>query len=120
MNSIVRHVAQILGFKSDEELEKLYKQTAWHFEQKTKAQVTTYLCQVIDGFRWDQRCICVKLLMGSDGISAVFLSSYRCVQMGSALYLCQVIDGFRWDQRCICVKLSMGSDGISAVFVSSY
>jgi len=42
VNSIVRHVAEILGFKTDEDLEALYKKTAWHFEQKSKKQGTAY------------------------------------------------------------------------------
>jgi len=42
VNSIVRHVAEILGFKTDEELESLYRKTAWHFEQKSKKQGTAY------------------------------------------------------------------------------
>jgi len=42
VNSIVRHVAQILGLKTDEELEDLYTKTAWHFEQKTKVQGSAY------------------------------------------------------------------------------
>jgi translation initiation factor 2 subunit 1 len=42
VNSIVRHVAEILGYKTDEELEDLYKKTAWHFEQKSKKQGSAY------------------------------------------------------------------------------
>jgi len=42
VNSIVRHVAEILGFKSNEELEDLYKKTAWYFETKSKKQGTAY------------------------------------------------------------------------------
>jgi len=42
VNSIVRHVAQILGYKTDEELEDLYNKTAWHFERKTKIQGSAY------------------------------------------------------------------------------
>jgi len=42
VNSIVRHVAQILGYKTDEELEELYRKTAWHFEKKTKIQGSAY------------------------------------------------------------------------------
>eukprot|EP00088_Acartia_fossae_P009105 TRINITY_DN1439_c0_g1_i1.p1 TRINITY_DN1439_c0_g1~~TRINITY_DN1439_c0_g1_i1.p1 ORF type:complete len:336 (+),score=126.74 TRINITY_DN1439_c0_g1_i1:57-1064(+) len=42
VNSILRHVAQILGYKSDEELEELYNKTAWHFERKTKQQGSAY------------------------------------------------------------------------------
>ena len=42
VNSIVRHVAEILGFKSNDELEALYKKTAWYFEAKCKKQGTAY------------------------------------------------------------------------------
>jgi len=42
VNSIVRHVAQILGYKTEEELEELYAKTAWHFEKKTKVQGSAY------------------------------------------------------------------------------
>jgi len=34
VNSILRHVAEILEFKTDEELEDLYEKTAWHFDAK--------------------------------------------------------------------------------------
>jgi len=42
VNSILRHVAQILNLKSDSELEDLYQKTAWHFERKTKQQGSAY------------------------------------------------------------------------------
>merc|ERR1712130_153818 len=42
VNSIVRHVAEILGFKSNDKLEALYKKTAWYFETKSKKQGTAY------------------------------------------------------------------------------
>merc|ERR1711981_858088 len=42
VNSILRHVAQILGFKSNEELEELYVKTAWYFEAKTKKKGSSY------------------------------------------------------------------------------
>ena len=42
VNSILRHVANILGYKSNEELEELYKQTAWRFEAKTKKRGSSY------------------------------------------------------------------------------
>lgn len=42
VNSILRHVANILGYKSSEELEELYKKTAWHFEAKTKKRGSSY------------------------------------------------------------------------------
>merc|ERR1712241_620604 len=42
VNSILRHVAQIMEFKSNEQLEDLYRQTAWHFEAKTKKKGSSY------------------------------------------------------------------------------
>jgi len=42
VNSILRHVATILDFKSSEELEDLYRKTAWHFEAKTKKKGSSY------------------------------------------------------------------------------
>ena len=42
MNSIVRHVAEILGLKTNEELEDLYKKTAWYFETRAKKQGSAY------------------------------------------------------------------------------
>ncbi|XP_076625032.1 eukaryotic translation initiation factor 2 subunit alpha [Colletes latitarsis] len=38
VNSILRHVAELLHFDSDDQLEKLYQKTAWHFEEKYKKQ----------------------------------------------------------------------------------
>nr|CAG4638592.1 EOG090X09RW [Cyclestheria hislopi] len=42
VNSILRHVAGLLEYKTDEELEELYKKTAWHFEEKFKKQASSY------------------------------------------------------------------------------
>ena len=42
VNSILRHVAQIQGFKSNEELEDLYRKTAWRFEGKNKKKGSSY------------------------------------------------------------------------------
>lgn len=42
VNSILRHVASILGYKTNEELEALYQKTAWHFEAKTKKKGSSY------------------------------------------------------------------------------
>ncbi|CAH1364572.1 hypothetical protein MTP99_000942 [Tenebrio molitor] len=36
VNSILRHVAELLKFESDEQLEELYQKTAWYFEEKYK------------------------------------------------------------------------------------
>jgi translation initiation factor 2 subunit 1 len=38
VNFILRHVADLLNYKTDEELEDLYKKTAWYFEEKFKKQ----------------------------------------------------------------------------------
>ena len=42
VNSILRHVAELLKYQSDEELEELYKKTAWRFEEKFKKQSSSY------------------------------------------------------------------------------
>jgi len=42
VNSILRHVAQIMEFKTNEQLDDLYKQTAWYFEAKTKKKGSSY------------------------------------------------------------------------------
>ncbi|XP_066154649.1 eukaryotic translation initiation factor 2 subunit 1 isoform X2 [Euwallacea fornicatus] len=36
VNSILRHVAELLKYESDDQLEELYQKTAWHFEEKYK------------------------------------------------------------------------------------
>ncbi|XP_076230759.1 eukaryotic translation initiation factor 2 subunit alpha [Calliopsis andreniformis] len=38
VNSILRHVAELLHYDSDDQLEELYQKTAWHFEKKYKKQ----------------------------------------------------------------------------------
>lgn len=42
VNSILRHVASILNYSTNQELEDLYKKTAWHFEAKTKKKGSSY------------------------------------------------------------------------------
>nr|CAG4645666.1 EOG090X09RW [Lynceus sp. MCZ IZ 141354] len=42
VNSILRHVAGLLEYKTDAELEELYKKTAWHFEEKFKRLGSAY------------------------------------------------------------------------------
>ena len=42
VNSILRHVAELLKFESDAQLEKLYQQTAWLHEDKTKKKASAY------------------------------------------------------------------------------
>ncbi|EFN89835.1 Eukaryotic translation initiation factor 2 subunit 1 [Harpegnathos saltator] len=38
VNSILRHVAELLHYDSDDQLEELYQKTAWYFEEKYKKQ----------------------------------------------------------------------------------
>lgn len=42
VNSILRHVADILKFENNEQLEELYQKTAWHFEEKYKSKAAAY------------------------------------------------------------------------------
>lgn len=42
VNSILRHVAELLGFKNNDQLEDLYQKTAWHFEEKYKSKAASY------------------------------------------------------------------------------
>lgn len=42
VNSILRHVADILKFETNEQLEELYQKTAWHFEEKYKSKAAAY------------------------------------------------------------------------------
>ncbi|RWS26631.1 Eukaryotic translation initiation factor 2 subunit 1-like protein [Leptotrombidium deliense] len=42
VNSILRHVAEMLNYKTDAELEELYRKTAWHFDDKAKKQTIAY------------------------------------------------------------------------------
>ena len=42
MNSILRHVGELLGYKSDAQLEDLYMKTAWQFDIKLKKPTACY------------------------------------------------------------------------------
>jgi len=42
VNSIIRHVGELLGYTTDEQVEELYTKTAWHFEEKFKKQAYAY------------------------------------------------------------------------------
>ena len=42
MNSILRHVAEVLNYSSDDQLEELYEKTAWYFDEKYKATGGSY------------------------------------------------------------------------------
>lgn len=41
VNSILRHVAELLHYDNDDQLEELYQKTAWHFEEKYKKQAAS-------------------------------------------------------------------------------
>lgn len=42
VSSILRHVAELLKYDSDEQLEELYMKTAWYFEEKHKNKTASY------------------------------------------------------------------------------
>lgn len=42
VNSILRHVAEILDYQTDEQLEELYSKTAWHFDDKMRKTGASY------------------------------------------------------------------------------
>ncbi|KAL1130592.1 hypothetical protein AAG570_011838 [Ranatra chinensis] len=42
VNSILRHVAELLDYKTDEQLEDLYQRTAWFFEERNKKKASAY------------------------------------------------------------------------------
>lgn len=42
VNSILRHVAELLHYESSEQLEELYQRTAWLFEEKYKKKASAY------------------------------------------------------------------------------
>lgn len=42
VNSILRHVAELLAYESDDQLEELYQKTAWLFEEKLKKKASAY------------------------------------------------------------------------------
>lgn len=42
VNSILRHVAETLKFETDEQLEELYRKTAWYFDDKFKKPTASY------------------------------------------------------------------------------
>jgi len=42
VNSILRHVAEILDYQDDEQLEELYNKTAWHFDEKMKKKNASF------------------------------------------------------------------------------
>ncbi|MFH4978566.1 hypothetical protein AB6A40_005275 [Gnathostoma spinigerum] len=42
VNSILRHVADQLGYDSEKQLEELYEKTAWYFDRKMKKKAAAY------------------------------------------------------------------------------
>jgi len=42
VNSILRHVAEILGYQTDEQLQELYEKTAWKFDEKVGKPAGSY------------------------------------------------------------------------------
>merc|ERR1711979_26879 len=42
VNSILRHVAELLKYESDEQLEELYRKTAWYFDRKVNKPGACY------------------------------------------------------------------------------
>ncbi|BET02425.1 unnamed protein product [Nesidiocoris tenuis] len=42
VNSILRHVAELLKYETDEQLEDLYQRTAWFFEERKKKKSSAY------------------------------------------------------------------------------
>lgn len=42
VSSILRHVAELLKYETDEQLEELYSKTAWYFEEKHKNKTASY------------------------------------------------------------------------------
>lgn len=42
VNSILRHVAELLHFESDAQFEELYHKTAWFYEERTKKKSSAY------------------------------------------------------------------------------
>ncbi|KAI4468212.1 eukaryotic translation initiation factor 2 subunit 1 [Holotrichia oblita] len=78
VNSILRHVAELLKYENDEQLEELYQKTAWHFEEKYKKKASAYdafkqavikrkLTSQAVKIRADIECACY----GYEGIDAV-------------------------------------------------
>lgn len=42
VNSILRHVAEVLQYETDEQLEELYEKSAWFFDDKYKKQASSF------------------------------------------------------------------------------
>ena len=42
VNSILRHVGELMKYSSSEQLEELYKKTAWFFDEKYKKPGAAY------------------------------------------------------------------------------
>jgi len=100
VNSILRHVAEILEFSSDAQLEELYQKTAWYFEEKYKNKAAAYdffKLSVTDPSVLDQCELDEKT-------KEVLLNNIKCKLTSQAVKI-------RADIECSC----FGYDGIDAV-----
>lgn len=99
VNSILRHVADMMKF-SNEQLEELYEKTAWHFEEKYKSKAASY-----DVFK---QCVIDPALLDELGlepeVKELLLSNIKRKLTSQAVKI-------RADIECACY----GYEGIDAV-----
>ncbi|XP_022238409.1 eukaryotic translation initiation factor 2 subunit 1-like [Limulus polyphemus] len=101
VNSILRHVAGILGYDSDEQLEVLYKKTAWHFDEKYKKAASSY-----DVFK--HAVSCLTLLSFGEDHSGQYVEN--------SLYFCH---SFSAQPRCVFLEQILSSSCGSSTHVCS-
>jgi translation initiation factor 2 subunit 1 len=98
--SILRHVADILQYEQDEQLEELYEKTAWYFEEKYKSKAASY-----DIFK---QCVLDPTLLDECGLDEhtkeVLLNNIKRKLTSQAVKI-------RSDIECACY----GYEGIDAV-----
>lgn len=99
VNSILRHVADMMKF-TNEQLEELYEKTAWHFEEKLKSKAAAY-----DVFK---QCVIDPTLLDECGldpeVQELLLSNIKRKLTSQAVKI-------RADIECACY----GYEGIDAV-----
>lgn len=99
VNSILRHVADMMKF-TNEQLEELYEKTAWHFEEKYKSKAASY-----DVFK---QCVIDPALLDECGlepeVKELLLSNIKRKLTSQAVKI-------RADIECACY----GYEGIDAV-----
>ncbi|XP_055595291.1 eukaryotic translation initiation factor 2 subunit 1 [Uranotaenia lowii] len=99
VNSILRHVADMMKF-NDEQLEELYEKTAWHFEEKLKTKAAAY-----DVFK---QCVSDPAMLDECGlepeVKELLLSNIKRKLTSQAVKI-------RADIECACY----GYEGIDAV-----